>query len=67
MVDLLKSFLFQTSSEKEDTELENICDVIYYKREFKENISITHNASQIKTETKIKKWKGEKGGWGWWN
>lgn len=32
-------------SEKEDTELENICEVSYYRREFKENISTTQNAT----------------------
>lgn len=32
-------------SEKEGFELENICEVIYYRREFKENISITQNSS----------------------
>lgn len=45
MVDLLKSFLFSWVSEKEGFELENIYKVIYYRREFKENISITQNSS----------------------
>ena len=58
MVDMLKSFLFSQVSEKEDTELENICEAIYYRKQFKKNISNTQNASQIKTKMKIKKQKG---------